>query len=417
MFCRPVDEIGVHRRQFLHPGLDPRQLLLGLRDRLHRFFLFFFLGGDFGRRRPQLLNARAVVATLLGERGKTVVDRVEDRPIVITEGARADRAGSALTFVDEQLTLLLVFSDRRLELLNLGLDLLLVADPLRLRRLQGALDLLELRATALELRGGLFVEAGRSLELRASCAELGKLAGQLVLASTQRHATPLVASQAIHRVELDAQTREWLDRRAKRQQLGLRGRKVRQLAILTLQFTLSRRLFALRDPVIHLDFLDALPFGLYRFPLRRERVDHRRRRDTARLHGLRMGFGDPELLGRFRRRPSNDVGVGHSGCHPGRFCADCPATLANEILRDAEALVAEETGEKLPALGCPHRRHHAQFLLTSEVGVEELLEAHSQASTEHLAHPADRVGDGDGGAVEKQLGARQPAHDLIAMST
>ena len=91
------------------------------------------------------------------------------------------------------------------------------------------------------------------------------------------------------------------------------------------------------------------------------------------------------------------------------------ALLAREVLGDAKLLVTEDSGEELSALCRRHRRHHAQLLLGSEVGVEEFRERHPETVLQKLGYTGNRIGYRSLGAIQVELGAGQPADDAISV--
>ncbi len=89
--------------------------------------------------------------------------------------------------------------------------------------------------------------------------------------------------------------------------------------------------------------------------------------------------------------------------------------LLEPLLRRADPLVAEHTGEELGALRCGHRGHHRQFFLPGEVRVEELVARHAEQPGDAVRHRGQAVRDGRGVAILIELGAVERAHDPIVM--
>src|ERR1700737_383269 len=96
-------------------------------------------------------------------------------------------------------------------------------------------------------------------------------------------------------------------------------------------------------------------------------------------------------------------------------CTDSISLFACELLGDAQLLVTKNSGEELSALCRRHRRHHAELLLSSEVGVEEFRQRHPKAVLEKLGHTGNGIGDRGLGAIQVELGAGQPADDAISV--
>ena len=132
-----------------------------------------------------------------------------------------------------------------------------------------------------------------------------------------------------------------------------------------------------------------------------------------RLHALR---GDRQPAFGVTQRAHHDFRLRHAGAQALRLRLDGALALTHEILRVAQALVAENARQELRALGRTHRRHHAELFLPGEIGVEELLVAHPEPAMQEVVHGTDRRRDRRRGAVEEELGVRQATRDEIPMS-
>ncbi len=103
--------------------------------------------------------------------------------------------------------------------------------------------------------------------------------------------------------------------------------------------------------------------------------------------------------------------LSRGGDLPGKYVA----FVAQNHLCVAQPLIPQHPGQELGALGRPHRRHHAQFLLSGEIGVEELVARHAEAAAQYVGDPGESAGDRLGPFVEVELGSRQAALHAVSV--
>src|SRR5690606_4790916 len=123
-----------------------------------------------------------------------------------------------------------------------------------------------------------------------------------------------------------------------------------------------------------------------------------------------------ESLVRLGNRAFHRLGVLHSTRNPLHLRTDELAAVAHEPLRRAQLLVTEYAREELCSLGGPHGRHHIEFLLPREVGVEELGARHSQSALYQLRNRTDRASDRLVCPIEVEFGAGQAARDPVTVA-
>ena len=103
----------------------------------------------------------------------------------------------------------------------------------------------------------------------------------------------------------------------------------------------------------------------------------------------------------------------HTLLQAGNLGPQCGASLAKLMLSLSELFVSQQAREKLSALRGAHCRHHSEFLLLREVGVEKLVVGHAQQVGNLAGNGLVTVRYRSFTTVQIQLGAVQAPNNPV----
>src|SRR5687768_12983531 len=158
--------------QLLHCELYARQLALERARLAGECPAPLVESADFGRHLRKLLEARLVVEPVNAECLCSLGEMLDDSVQALSECAAAGRACPVRPETDHALSLLLDLGPLATEVVELGLCVLSVANPLRALCLERALRLFELCTLFLELVRDFFLLRGRAGNCRVAGSEL-----------------------------------------------------------------------------------------------------------------------------------------------------------------------------------------------------------------------------------------------------
>ncbi len=128
-------------------------------------------------------------------------------------------------------------------------------------------------------------------------------------------------------------------------------------------------------------------------PLRTEalqrRLRFRHRLVDLREHPRRFAL----LCFSSRALPLKRLGIGQPAFEASQLALQARSRLPQPVLRQPQLLVTKHAGQELRSLGRREGGHHRQFLLTREIGAEELVAGHAQEALDaggHVLVPDDR---------------------------
>src|SRR5689334_11146707 len=340
---------------------------------------------------------------------------VDDGVEASAEGPSAGRAFTV--FADSDQTVALLFQLRVLlaQGLTLGLSLLPVSHPLGAARFEKALRVFQLGALLLQLEGRFLLERRGALDLLVALLQARNLFAQCGFALEQCFPAAFLAIEGVQSLELDVQRVQRLDRKSKRIQLRTGRLHAFQLVGDALRIATERGFLFFADGDLRQQLRRLLALTLHHFPTRLDRHELALTHRTLVRSMLRPRLSLLLSRGCFREIAQNNLGIRHAALHSLDPRAHTISLVARQVLGDAQLLIPQHPGKKLPATGRLHRRHHVQLFLSREIGVIELGERHAQPALQQVVGCGDRIRDRIVRAVEIDFSTGKTSHNSIAV--